>query len=358
MSDTSKPSNLAPRKLSDYEINKLRKDIDNIFKDTIGQNAAKERIKHWALGAAASDGYMKPLFIGGEPGLGKTHIINAIVKILPVATPEKKGNIIMVEKGSELGTFTSFMDEIVIKYISDRDGAIIVDEMHEAHPKTQNSIRAMIQPDVERKAVTFSHNDYPICVDPKKFTWVFASNEVDKFKRAFQSRVLSIDLQPYTAEEIAEMLVNMVEKNGLKFNEDSIMPLARTSRGTARDMVDMVNDLVKTIAIRGKTTISKEDVRDLLKVRDMLPEGLKRNELRTLLFLESDGPLQLQQIACRNGLTSAEQKVHESYLFRQGFLTVDSRRELTAAGRAYLDDLRKHHFIPARKTSNDLKIVA
>jgi Holliday junction DNA helicase RuvB len=326
-------------------LKKLEVKIDAIFDPIVGQDRAKAKLKHWALAAAASDGYMKPLLLIGEPGRGKTRFIQAIIEVLKVATPDKKDNIHLCKRGALMGGSKAFIHDIAIKKIHDQHGALIVDEFHEAPLLTACVLRDMMQPDIKRSKVIFKDGDYEIVVDPKKFVFCLATNKLNKIDPAFKTRVMVIDLEEYSDEQIGEILVRGAHENGLRFHEDSILPLAQTCRGSARDISDIVNDLVGLVAIKGKATVSKDDVRELIKIRSVFPQGLSYTEVRTLVHLAEAGPLQLQQLAARNGLNSKEQKMLEIHPFRRGLLTVESKRQLTAKGHEYLAYLKKHKFI-------------
>lgn len=326
-------------------MTQVEKEINQILKPVVGQEFAKTRIKRWALGAALGDGHLSPMLITGEPGKGKSLLLKKIVDILRVASSAKCGNIFHAQKGDALGSMTAFIAEIVSQYISDRDGALIVDEIQTANKSTLGFIRDLIQPQADRSPNIVKHDDMEFIYDSRKFAFVFASDRAKCLDAALLSRCeVQITLEDYTDEEIAQILFQNLSTHDIRFHEDSLLPLARTNRGTARDLVGLSNDVLGHLDIEKKRTINQEDVRTILKTRGIYPDGINKTELKILLFLEN-GPLQLQQIAARCGISSAEVKLHEVYLFRRGFITVDSRREITPLGSMYMRDLRKRHFI-------------
>ncbi len=328
----------------------LSNQIDSILDTVVGQEQVKRRVKQWALAAGCEhgDGYMKPLLFSGEPGRGKSRFLKIIADIIRLATPAKTGNILSFKKGCDVGAPSAFVKDVVRKHVDQKDGAMIIDEVHEANPGTLGFIRSMIQPDIERGPVILDHADGEITVDPRKYTFVLATNKTDSICPTLLSRVLDIQLQAPSDEDVAEILRRGVEANGITFHEDSLTPLAKTCRGTARDVADIVNDLIGYLQVLGKNTVNQKDIREVLKIRGILPEGVTEMELNTLLYLERE-PLQLQEIACRNGLLPKEQRVLDTYLFRKGFLTVNAKREITGKGRTYLEYLRLHKLTPYLK---------
>lgn len=73
-----------------------------------------------------------------------------------------------------------------------------------------------------------------------------------------------------------------------------------------------------------------------------------KKEVDTLLFLE-ENPRQLQALAALNSLDGPSQKVIDMYLMSKDLLVVNSKRELTSLGREYVKEIRRRHFIGAKK---------
>ncbi len=330
-------------------VGKINEAFKTHLDPIVGQDAAKSKIKHWIEGAAYGNGYLEPLLIAGDVGMGKTRIMKAIGYIVKAVFPAKENNIQFFPNGENLGTPSQFMDDYASPFVHDKDGMLLVDEAHELPKVTAVKLRDMIQPDAGAKPVDVKHGDATITVDPTRWTALFATNEIQKFSAALRSRLKMIMLEEYTDDQMAQILFNGAKEQNLRFNEDSLLPLAASSRGSARDVVSIVQDLVKMGARKNKTTINKDDVTELLKIRGMFPLGLTKKEVDTLVMLE-DRPRQLQSIAAMNNLASPQQRVLDSYLFRRNLMEVEGKRKLTEEGRAYLAELRKRHFIGARKT--------
>lgn len=320
------------------------------FDPIVEQNGPKIKIRHWIEGTLLANSPQEPILISGPLGVGKTRLLKAAGNIVKELFPARKDNMFFMEKGSHLGTPTAFMDDYATNAVHDRDGFLMVDEFGDTEKTTQMKLRDFFSPDIKGSIVEVKHGDAIVQVDPRRWTAAFATNEVDKVLPALMTRIKPVQLETYTEDGMATILFNGAEEIGLKFNEDSLRPLAAASRGTARDIVHILHDLQRIVAMKGKDAqwANKEDVDKLLKIRGMFPLGLNFKEVNTLVLLE-DGPKQLQALAAQNGLDSAGQKLLDMYLMAKELLVVNSKRELTSLGREYVKEIRRRHFIGAKK---------
>lgn len=325
-------------------LKKLEKDIREVLQPIIGQTAAKERIVQWILGAKASDDYTAPLLICGQVGIGKSKFLDAIVKIIAIAWPERKGNINFFAKGEDLGSASTFLEDYAANYLSDKNGGLICDELHGASKTVLGLLRSCLQPDSTRKPVKIKHGDGEIIVDLRKHCMVFASDRAEaKLDPALLSRLTIICLMEYSDLEMEQILFQCARENNIIFNDSTLSILSKCFRGTARDVPKILNELFGLISSRGKLTVNKTDIKDLLNARRQFLLGLTAPEVKILVDLEH-GPQQLQVLAFKQGMEPLHFKPLRILPFRRGLIEVGARHQLTDKGREYLKELRQHHY--------------
>jgi Holliday junction DNA helicase RuvB len=148
------------------------------------------------------------------------------------------------------------------------------------------------------------------------FSWIGATTNINRIPHAMRTRLLEIELEPYTVEEVAEI----IERSRL-LPADMAMEVALRSRGIAR--------LGLKYAERVKTFGSLEWF-DLVGIAG---DGTTKVERRYLeLLAESPRPLSLQTLSSRLGCPRAVlEEVVEPFLIGQGRVVItNSGRQLTS----------------------------
>ncbi len=346
------------QKLSDNELQAASEIIDARLDDIVGQPAAKARIKDGLLGMLAEDGFMAPELYYAPPGIGKSHLLEAkkeLVKTLTTNQDNPKGRkCIYFETGKGTQTPLTFFTKCLVPHVHDTDSVLFIDEAHEASKGVLNLLRTALEPKVARDCKIVRMGDEgEILWNPYRHSMVLATNEIDKIPVPLVGRMEVITLVTYTDDQISQILFRALAKSGIQFHEGSLMEISRCARGTARDMVNWCNAIRRDLAIKGKKTINKADVKEILMKRGVLPMGVTLNELNTLLLLERHGESQLNILACMNQRAVAEQREDERYLKMRGFLTVAQKRCLTVAGRDYLQSLRDEKYIAKAIAAHD-----
>lgn len=316
--------------------------INANFAPIVGQENAKDRLSDVCLSPIVEDGYFAPLLIIAPVGTGKTKIVRALKAILKETLGRK---IINFESGAEMGTALSFFEDVLIPHVHDKDCVMIVDELHKASKSIMSTLHDMLDITMERGTKLVKKADYECVVNLNRHAFIFATSEVDKLDPALLSRCERIDLTLYTDEQMEQILFQGMEATGITFNENSLRAIAECNRGSARDVVKWYNAINRHVSIAEKSTINKKDVAEIIRKMEMFPRGVSKLEMKTLLHLEKAGELQRKELANRNLCTPSEQEANERYLFQKGLITVDTKRKLTADGRAYLVEMRKEGFI-------------
>ena len=322
--------------------------IHSLFKKTIGQGSAINKLVDFWSGHYYDDGHVPPHIITAPPGLGKTHLLEIVRKIARQVgkTP------IFASSGAELGTRLAF-GEFLIKHMDGKPATLIVDEYHESSAGVQNAFRSMIEVTSMRKPreVKFS-DDLTFTFDPKIHTVVLGTNRLDLVAAPLRTRLENIELDQYSDDEIEAILVQMLDDSGFQFQSGTLRMIAEANRGNARDIILWGQSIKRRVAQFQRKTVTTEDVYAILKLREILPKGLNKSELSILLALERCGDLQKQELAARIGCCSKEVEAHEKYLWRREFVRNDGKRKITQAGRDYLAEVRATGFLAQKKVDD------
>jgi Holliday junction resolvasome RuvABC ATP-dependent DNA helicase subunit len=327
--------------------------IDQIFGKVRGQIVAKQKLKNKIL-SARIDGFIKPTLIVSSPGKGKTRLLKAFKEACRAVLGRKT---LSFNDGSECGTKTLFVEEVLVPHFNDKEGILAIDEVHNCNAKIPAILRMMLDPDADRKVVEFTPAaDHTIIYNPTKQSIFIATNKIDKIDTALLSRFDRIDLADYTDAEVMEIFGDAMQEQSaganplpaITFNENTLRKIAECNRGTARDVMHWVDAIREYLNIAGKTSINRADVKEIIRLRQTYPLGVSENELKTLLHLEANGPLQLKELAGLMIIDAKEQNANEKYLLQRRLISIEGKRHLSGDGALYLEELRKEGYIPRR----------
>jgi len=133
---------------------------------------------------------------------------------------------------------------------------------------------------------------------PSSLKFILATTEVRKIPVTILSRCQRFDLKRVSINELCEHLKKIAEKEKGKISYDAIKLIARTSEGSVRDSISLLDRALVSQSIDENKTIEEVDVRQMLgladksKVISLFKEVLSGNEkdaLRLLHELINDG---------------------------------------------------------------------
>lgn len=318
------------------------KRIDEGFASIVEQEPAKQAVKELILGGVAQKGFIPSMLFVAPLGTGKTRFLRTVKNIMGDLFGRKATYF---ESGKGMGTALAFYEDVLVPRVHGKESDIFADELHEAPAPTLSVVRDLLEPNVERAPKRAAFKDYEVLWHPYQNCFIGATNRLDLLDPPLVSRFERINLDYYTDDGMETILFNGLKDAGIKFNENSLRRVAECNRGSARDVVKWVDSIRSYAAVRNKVTINRADIGELLKSKNIFPLGVTRVELRTLQLLHKFGPAQLQNLAAKNCVSSAEQKANEAYLMQRGLIVVEGLRRLTVGGQVYLQSLEKEGFI-------------
>ena len=133
---------------------------------------------------------------------------------------------------------------------------------------------------------------------PPSLKFILATTEVRKIPVTILSRCQRFDLKRVSINKICDHLKNISNNEKGNISEDAIQLIARTSEGSVRDAISLLDRALISQSINPNKTITEQDVRKMLgladksKVISLFKEILSGNEKEAIRFLSdliSDG---------------------------------------------------------------------
>ena len=269
------------------------------FKDLIGQEVMSETITN----AIKLDKTPNAYLLTGIRGVGKTTTARLIAKALNC---EKNNNTNI--KCSD-GNFCNTCHEII------NSNHIDILEMDAASKTGIDDIRELI----ENSKYSPTSAKYKIFIidevhmlskqafngllktleePPPSLKFILATTEVRKIPVTILSRCQRFDLKRVSVKKLCEHLRNVANNEKGKISDEAIQLIARTSEGSVRDAVSLLDRALISQFTNTNKTISEQDVRKILgladkgKVINLFKEVLSGDEkeaIRCLNELINDG---------------------------------------------------------------------
>lgn len=309
------------------------------FQDIIGQAQTKRKLGFYI------DSYkrcrtMPHLMMIAEKGFGKTMFAQSVAESL--------GKPFHILNCSTLKSVKDFFETIVDKHMvapsywskecfstpNLKPCTIILDEASELPKDLTMALLTILNPNKEGKN-TFIHGDVEYLFDFSVYTFLFATTEPQKVFHALMDRCERVDLQPYSVDDLAQIIA----KNVVVPIQDKVLPqIASVLRGNpraAQKMADTINTYVRANNFREVTEGTWKQLRSILGI---LPLGVNNTEFQILKTLSENTAVKVNQLAAKLGLTTSSIQRHfEHFLIRNQLIQINnSGRSLTEYGRQYM----------------------
>ena len=127
---------------------------------------------------------------------------------------------------------------------------------------------------------------------PPSLKFILATTEVRKIPVTILSRCQRFDLKRVSVEELCKHLKNISAKENGKISDNAIRLIARTSEGSVRDSISLLDRALVSQSISENNIIEETDVREMLgladqsKIISLFKEILSGNEKEALKYLK------------------------------------------------------------------------
>jgi len=308
------------------------------FPKIVGQKIAKRKLNFHLDNYQASSVIPHLLFIAPK-GCGKTTLAKAAGQNLMNEETGKPKTFIEINC-STLKSVPQFVNQVVVPHINQKDCTVLFDEASELPKSITMMLLTVLNPNPENRT-TFSFEDYVMDFDFRQQSFMFATTEAHKLFHALIDRCDRIDMEEYTYEELAKIILMNVAAIDLDCDEDVLTEIAPVLRGNARAAQKMANNM-KSYLQRIKSKKFEPKHWDKLKhALGILPLGISRIELQILRALAEKKESSLTNLSAKTGLTvQCIRQDFELYIQKHNLMEITTGgRSLTSAGHKYLKDL-------------------
>lgn len=332
--------------VSPVEENGGGKDEPTFAPDTLEgfigqQHIVKVLLKEIAIAKAQGRKYLDNILLFGNPGLGKSTLMQLIAKALGVRFEWMDCSQYRNSQQS-----LKALQNFLMKVARENEPVVIAfDEIHMLTDELQSSLLTLLNSRVYVSPPDVNGVVKRIPID--NFTFIAATTDDDKVLNTIKDRCLRLKFQmvDYTPEELKRIYKNKVASKGLTITEEAIDACIPRSRGSIRYVNSFVDGLDTALyddnGQRVSTSIDLDVVIKYFEEKGIDAIGLEKKDLEILRAIAEDtsGAIGAETLSARIGLDPKKYlSEYEPYLIKIGFITVTGRgRSLTEKAIKYLN---------------------
>tara|TARA_R110000824_G_scaffold54248_1_gene149698 strand:- start:271 stop:1203 length:933 start_codon:yes stop_codon:yes gene_type:complete len=300
---------------------------NDYFPELIGQDNVKKKLAFY-LEAFEKTGKCPFLNLIGAKGLGKTEFAKAFAKNLSNDDGDRRAFLEL--NCSTIKNNEAFFEQIFLPLIADNEITILFDECH-ALPQDLTMAFLTIFNTEKSGIKNFTWNEMTFTFNFKKQTFIFATTESDKIFPPLKDRLTTIDFEPYTEEELAEIVKLCTPE--VFYMDGCIEEVAKTIRNNARSAVKRAKEISLYCGAKENCIFALDNFEELSDKVGILPLGISFTEKQILQALNHCGSATLTGLAAKIGLSkTALQRDHELYLLNKNLMEIDGKRKITTEG--------------------------
>ena len=280
----------ASLKMKNYKILALKYRPQE-FKDLIGQEVMAKTITNAIKLGKTPNAYL----LTGIRGVGKTTTARLIAKALNCTKNFSEGekcktnenchcqeivnsnhmDVLEMDAASKTGIddIRDLIENSKYSPTSAKFKIFIIDEVHMLSKQAFNGLLKTLEE------------------PPPSLKFILATTEVRKIPVTILSRCQRFDLKRVNVDKLCSHLKNISKKESGKISDEAIKLIARTSEGSVRDAISLLDRALISQPTNGKDSIQEENIREMLglvdrtKIISLFKEILTGNERESLALL-------------------------------------------------------------------------
>ena len=298
------------------------------YSEIVGQEKTKAKL-NFLLEGFEQTKIMPHLLFVAPRGCGKTMIAQETAKIM-----NRQKNVIV--NCSTIKNVKSFLNQIMLPFVYDKDTTIIFDEASELPRDVTMALLTILNPNTNNQnEFTFEDGTYTFRFNQNSF--IFCTTEAQKIFHALADRLYRIDMEDYSYISLGKIIQNNLKSKSQFIELDVIDEVASVCRGNARQAQSMANQISSYLSSKNSNKLTSGGWSEIKGKLSIYPLGLSEIELNIIKILKEHGEVRLTNLSAKTNLTKDMlQKNVEMYLMRNNLIEIrPTGRALTKKGHDY-----------------------
>lgn len=289
------------------------------WEEFYGQENIKEALQIAIAAAKKREEALEHVLLYGPPGLGKTTLSHLITKEMGAHIRVTSGPAI--ERAGDLASILTNLE---------KGDILFIDEIH----RLNKVVEEILYPAMEDYALDIVIGKGPaartIRLDLPPFTIIGATTKAGSLSAPLRDRFGHIHrLDFYSPEQLKHIIAKAADKMTITIDEESVLEIARRSRGTPRIALKLLKRARDFAQVKGKGHVVPSLTNEVMAMLEIDGIGLDKSDIRFLRAIvehHNGGPVGIETLASTlSEDVDTIEEVVEPFLLQIGFLKKTAR---------------------------------